>query len=81
MNKNTKGQSGIKVLSSVKAGGLTGNHSRRGLSIRTGIKGGTGIYAHNHNRRLASTKGQSGIKVLSSVKAGGLTGNHNRRLA
>jgi hypothetical protein len=53
MNAKMKKQTGIKVSTSVKAGGLQGiNHNRAGLKVRTGVKAG-GLQGINHNRLLA----------------------------
>jgi flagella basal body P-ring formation protein FlgA len=80
--------SGIKVHTGVKAGGLGGfcgpNHNRSALKIKTTIKAGTVIQAANHNQRLFALKAptNAGIKVNTGVKAGGLGGfcgpNHSR---
>jgi len=44
--------SGIKVSSSVKAGGLSQtNHNRRALKVRSAVKAG-GLSGTNHNVRL-----------------------------
>jgi hypothetical protein len=52
---------GLKVKTSVKAGGLTMiNHNRSGLKVRGGVKAG-GLSGTNHNR--------GGVKVRASVKA------------
>ncbi|HVX97266.1 MAG TPA: hypothetical protein VHK47_20285 [Polyangia bacterium] len=61
----------IKVVTGIKAGGLsTANHSRS-LSVRSAVKAG-GL-TNNHSRSLS---------VRSAVKAGGLsTANHNRSLS
>ncbi len=56
MKTNSKTQAGVKVTTAIKAGALwTNNHSRKPtvLSVKSGIKAGVGIYAGNHNRRLA----------------------------
>jgi hypothetical protein len=50
--KTTTKNTGIKVNTGVKAGGLTNNHSRSGISVKTGLKGGY-TYLKNHNARLA----------------------------
>ncbi len=78
MNTNSKNKSGLKVTSSVKAGGFPSiNHSRRVLAVKTNIKAGEGIVYSNHNRRLA----KSGLKVTTGVKAAGMGPfNHNRRV-
>jgi hypothetical protein len=53
MNAKTKNQTGIKVSTGVKAGGLIGmNHNRAGLKVRTGVKAG-GLIGMNHSRFLA----------------------------
>ena len=53
MNAKTTKQTGIKVTTGVKAGGLSGiNHNRAGLKVRTGVKAG-GLSGINHNRVLA----------------------------
>jgi hypothetical protein len=53
MKTNSKTQAGVKVAVGIKAGGLSVNHARRALTIKTGIKAGEGIVSLNHNRRLA----------------------------
>jgi hypothetical protein len=56
MKTNSKTQAGVKVNSAIKAGGIwTGNHARKalGLSVKSGVKAGEGIYAANHSRRLS----------------------------
>jgi len=61
--------SGLKVRSTVRAGGFQGNHSRSGLKVRSAVKAGG--FQGNHNR--------SGLKVRSAVKAGyHLHANHSR---
>jgi hypothetical protein len=74
--KTTKKISGIKVNSTLKAGGYTpfSNHSQSGLRVKASIKAGTLIRFGNHNR--------NGLKVNSSIKAGTLIrfNNHNRPL-
>jgi hypothetical protein len=55
MKTNSKAQAGIKVTTAIKAGGFTWNHNRKlnGLSVKSGIKAGEGIYVANHSRRLS----------------------------
>ena len=55
MKTNSKKvQSGVKVLSNVKGGGIWGpNSNRTMLAIKSGLKAGDGILAANHNRRIA----------------------------
>jgi hypothetical protein len=55
MKTNSKIQAGVKVTTAIKAGGFRDNHSRKllGLSVKSGIKAGEGIYVSNHSRRLA----------------------------
>jgi len=46
----TTSKTGLKVKTTIKAGGFTMNHSVRGLKVRSAIKaGGTGLVA-NHSR-------------------------------
>jgi hypothetical protein len=85
MKTNSKAQAGVKVTTAIKAGGLNiWNHSRglSGLSVKSGVKAGEGIYAANHSRRLSSSKIQAGVKVTTTIKAGGLNiWNHSRGLS
>jgi hypothetical protein len=74
MKTNSKKQTGIKVTSGLKAAGLGGNHNRRALSVKSGIKAGNGIAHANHNRGLAV---KSGIKAGNGIAHA----NHNRHLA
>jgi hypothetical protein len=55
MKTNSKIQAGVKVTTAIKAGGFFQNRNRRliGLSVKSGIKAGEGIYAANHSRRLS----------------------------
>jgi hypothetical protein len=46
--KTTTKNTGIKVTASVKAGAISGNHTRGGLKVNAGIKAGY-ICKHNHN--------------------------------
>ena len=51
MNKIAKGTNGLKVKSSVRAGGLSAmNHSARGLKVKSSVKAGGLNF--NHNRAL-----------------------------
>jgi hypothetical protein len=55
MKTNSKIHTGVKVTTTIKAGGFSANHNRqiKGLSVKSGIKAGEGIYLSNHSRRLA----------------------------
>jgi hypothetical protein len=53
MKTTTKNSAGIKVSAGIKAGGVSPNHNRRGLAVKSNVKAGDGIVASNHNRRLA----------------------------
>jgi hypothetical protein len=68
--KSVAKSAGLKVRSTVKAGGFTVNHSRAGLKVRSSVKAGG--FTVNHSR--------GGLKVRSSVKAGvhKLLANHTR---
>jgi hypothetical protein len=51
--KNVAKNTGIKVVTGIKAGGLgTQNHSRAGLKVRSAVKA-AGLSTVNHNRTLA----------------------------
>jgi hypothetical protein len=53
--KTTTKSTGIKVNTSVKAGGLPYvNHNQTGLKVRSGIRGGSSIVFRNHNARMFS---------------------------
>jgi len=52
--KTTTKNTGIKVTTNVKAGGLTNNHSTKGLTVKTGLKGGY-TYSKNHSTRLLAS--------------------------
>lgn len=58
MTMKTNSNSGLKVKTAIKAGGLGNpgcNHSRSGLKVKTSIKAGSGIDPQpNHNRLLLS---------------------------
>ncbi len=66
----------MKVKTSLKACGVSPQHNRRGLKVRSSIKAGGICYGcgGNHSRNA--------LKVRSSVKAGGfiIVPNHTRRL-
>ena len=64
-------KTGLKVKTSIKAGGFPGNHSRNGLKVRTSVKACG--FPGNHNRR--------GLKVRTAVKAGEIIfrENHSNR--
>ena len=51
--KTTTKNTGIKVNTGVKAGGLQwpANHNARGLKVKANIKAGILLAARNHNRR------------------------------
>ncbi len=72
--KNNSKNAGLKVRTSVRAGGLSGNHNEttRGLKVRTSVRAGLG---NNHNE---ITKG---LKVRTNIRAGGLVLNHNETVA
>lgn len=67
-NRNSnanKSQQGLKIQTSVKAGGLTGNHNQtpsRSLKVKTQVKSG-GI-TQNHNQTPSRN-----LKVKTDVKA------------
>jgi hypothetical protein len=66
--KTTTKNTGIKVNTGVKAGGLQSNHARSRLRIKSGVRA-AGLQS-NHTR--------SGLKVRTDIKAGGsLHQNHN----
>ena len=65
---NTK-INGLRVTTGVKSGGLTSNHTRGALKVRTAVKAG-GMKTINHTR--------GALAVRAGVKAGGLTMNHTR---
>ena len=51
MTTTTK-STGLKVKTTIKAGGLsTVNHNRAGLKVRSAVKAGGTILCSNHNRR------------------------------
>ena len=51
MTKLATKKPGLRITTSVKAGGLNAhNHNRAGLKVRSAVKAG-GLNAHNHNRR------------------------------
>jgi hypothetical protein len=74
--KTTKKNTGIKVTTGVKAGGLQFpfNHNRSVLKVRTNIKAGILLAAKNHNRSV--------LKVRTNIKAGILLAakNHSRSI-
>lgn len=65
---------GLKMQTTIKAGGLTVQHNRRVLAVRTGVRaGGFCVGCGNHNRR--------GLKVTNTgIRCGGLDPNHTRNL-
>lgn len=50
MKTISKKLTGVKVSTTIKAGGLNNNHSRK-MSVTSGIKAGQSILHSNHNRR------------------------------
>jgi hypothetical protein len=79
MKTISKKQTGVKVTTTIKAGGFNSpNHSRRvrAIWVKSGIKAG-GFNSPNHNRRVGTLSVKSGIKAGEGI----LTSNHNRRLA
>ena len=66
----------MRVKSSVKAGGISGQHNQtvKGLRVKSSVKAGGGGWA-NHNQTL------KGLRVRSSVKAGGVGLNHSQTVA
>jgi len=48
-------QLGIKVVTGVKAGAFSVNHSRKNtaITVKSGLKAGDGILLSNHSRRLS----------------------------
>lgn len=56
MKTNSKIQAGVKVNTAIKAGGwfyINHNRKLRGLSVKSSVKAGEGIYAANHSRRAS----------------------------
>ena len=47
--KSVVAKSGLKVRSTIKAGGLANNHSRATLRVKSGVKAGYQLHG-NHNR-------------------------------
>jgi hypothetical protein len=82
MKTITNSNSGVKVNTTIKAGGIMPNHSRRGLAlankstphikVNTGIKAG-GIMP-NHSRRGLRLSVKTGIKAGEGI----IHFNHNR---
>ena len=71
--KTTTKNTGIKVTTNMKAGGIGDrNHSRSGLKVKAGVRA-AGICDRNHSRR--------GLKVSAGIRAGSLitVQNHNAR--
>ena len=50
--KTTTKNTGIKVTTSVKAGGLNTNHNASGLKVRTSVKAGATALRPNHAARV-----------------------------
>jgi hypothetical protein len=72
--KTTTKNTGIKVTTSIKAGGIGDhNHSRGGLKVKSGVRA-AGICDRNHSR--------IGLKVSAGIRAGSLitVQNHNSRI-
>jgi hypothetical protein len=79
---------GLKVQTSIKAGGLQAQHNEMlasiaspppvGIRVRTSIKAG-GLTSQ-HNRAPGAERRGSGLKVRTSVKAGGVSAQHNRAM-
>jgi hypothetical protein len=69
MKSDTKTQTtttGLKVRTSVRAGGFTTNHNQtvaRGLKVRTSVRAGG--FTTNHNQTATG-----GLKVRTNVRAG-----------
>jgi len=72
MKTSSSKNAGLKVKTSVKAGGVPLNHNRNGLKVKTSIKA-CGVPL-NHNR--------NGLKIKTGLKAGEIIfrDNHCRRL-
>ena len=71
--KTSTTNAGLKVKTSIKAGGGGWqNHNRSGLKVKTSIKSGGGGW-QNHTR--------SGLKIKAGIKAGAMVckTNHNAR--
>ncbi|MDB4981964.1 MAG: hypothetical protein JWM82_2716 [Myxococcales bacterium] len=49
MKTNTTTTAGLKVTTTIKAGGLNALNHNRGLAVRTAVKAG-GLSVSNHNR-------------------------------
>jgi hypothetical protein len=71
MGKATRQKAGVKVKTTVKAGGRGENHGRNALKLRTAVKAG---------RSPGENHGRNALKVRTAVKAGGRTENHSRTL-
>jgi hypothetical protein len=54
--KTTTKNTGIKVTTGVKAGGLNTNHSASGLKVKTSIKVGATELRPNHTARLLAAR-------------------------
>jgi hypothetical protein len=70
--KTTTKNTGIKVTTGVRAGGVnTANHNRTGIKVTTGLRSG-GVNTANHTR--------GALKVRTGLKAGSTIAvqNHNR---
>jgi hypothetical protein len=68
-SQNSSKLFGLRVKSSIKAGGLSSVNHNGGLKVKSSVKAG-GLSSVNHN-----------LKVKSAVKAGGLSSvNHNVRV-
>jgi len=70
--KTSKTNAGLKVKTSIKAGGLPYNHNRNGLKVKSALKACGLPYNHSRN----------GLKVKTGVKGGEIIfrENHSRRL-
>ena len=63
MKTSSSKNAGLKVKTSVKAGGVPLNHNRNGLKVKTSIKA-CGVPL-NHNRNGLKVKTRKGYKAIS----------------
>jgi len=76
-------QSGLRVKSGVKAGGLTTNHNQSGLRVKSGVKAGGTLVNHNQSSaRIKALRVRTGLKAgLLSWSFGASNPNHNQSIA